>query len=59
MLKSMAALFYMLMDRTLGALWGQRCDLCREWTTRRLSDRHGTLTWCLVCTASELRRHGL
>lgn len=48
-----------LLDRTFGVMTGQKCDLCREWTTRRLSGEYGTVTWCLVCLMSELVRHGL
>lgn len=55
----MKDLLRVLLDRMFGVLVGQRCDLCREWTTRRVSDHHGVVTWCLVCFASELRRHGL
>lgn len=58
-MRSMLGLVRVLLDRTLGALTGQRCDLCREWTRCRISGPEGTVTWCLVCEASELRRWGL
>lgn len=58
-MKSMSGLLRMLLDRSFGALWGQRCDLCCEWTTMRIKDEHGEITWCLVCAASERRRWGL
>lgn len=55
----MKGLLRVLLDRVFGVLVGQRCDLCREWTTRRVSGPEGTVTWCLVCTVSEFRRWGL
>lgn len=53
---------YVLLERTLGVLVGQRCDLCREFTAFgvvRDDINKAYFTWCAVCTASEMRRHGL
>jgi hypothetical protein len=58
-MKKMLWLLRTLLDRTLGALYGHRCDLCREWTTYRVDDAQGTVTWCPICFNEELRRHGL
>lgn len=55
----MLSLVRVLIDRVAGLLVGQRCDLCREWTLQRIDEPEGLVTWCLVCFASELRRHGL
>ena len=48
-------LIFLLVDRGLGILIGQKCDLCREWTMRNCDG----LRWCDVCLVSELERHGL
>jgi hypothetical protein len=59
-IRRLRGLIKVLLDRTLGVLIGQRCELCNEFTTERKEDKcfiH-TITWCLVCFNSELRRHG-
>ena len=53
------ALGCVLIDRTIGVLVGHRCEMCREWTTQRVEDKHGRLTWCLPCTDWMMRRFGL
>lgn len=53
-MKASYCLLLMLVDRALGTLVGQRCDLCREFTTRV-----DHATWCLPCFWSELGRFGL
>jgi hypothetical protein len=58
-MKIFSAYVRVLLDRAFGALVGQRCDLCREWTTCRVEDEQGCITWCPPCAASEFRRHGL
>lgn len=48
-----------LIDRTLGALIGHRCEMCEEYTLQRVEDNVNRLTWCLPCTDWMRRRFGL
>lgn len=62
LIKKMKGLYLVLADRAFGQLYGQSCDLCDKMTVGRIGDNSGPdnpiVTWCLVCTVSELSRWG-